>query len=103
MDFLDVPGASGATYRFRHAKLAELPATAGNVVVVAGTPARPRYLACGAARGLSAAAPALEALLGGTRGARLYIRLNVARGVRQAEHADIVAAVAPEADLPDLD
>ena len=103
MDFIDVPGASGAAYRFRSADLNQLPPTAGNLVVVAGPPARRRYVACGAARSLNEAAPAVKAVLADCKGARLFVRLNVARTIREAEHADIAAAVQPEADLPDLD
>lgn len=103
MDFLDVPGASGAHYRFRGVNLGELPVTAGNVVAVSGPHRNPRFLLCGAARSLNRAEPALQAALGTARGAKLFIRLNVAGAVREAEHADIAAAVEPEANLPDLD
>ncbi|TAJ73380.1 MAG: hypothetical protein EPO51_05095 [Phenylobacterium sp.] len=102
MDFLDVPGASGAQYRFRRATMAELPMTAGNVIAVVGVPAKRRFLLCGAARSLNRAAPQIEAALREARKAQVYIRLNIARAVREAEHADIVAAVCPEAELPDL-
>ena len=47
--------------------------------------------------------PALEAVLRERRGAALFVRLNVARTVREAEHADIVAAVEPLRVLDDLD
>lgn len=103
MDFLDVPGASGTQYRFRRASVAELPVNAGNVVAVAGASARPRFVLCAATRSLHRAAPAIDAALREAKGAKLFIRLNVARAVREAEHADIVAAVQPDADLPDLD
>lgn len=102
MDFIDVPGASGTHYRYRRSSLEELPPTAGNIVAVVGAPPRRRFLICAAARSLSRARPELEAVLRENRGARLFVRLNVARAVREAEHADIVAAVAPDADLPDL-
>lgn len=103
MDFLDVSGASGTRYRFRRTTLAELPVTAGNVIAVSGSPGKPPYLLCGAARSLNRAGPALIAAIGTARGPKLFIRLNVAGVVRDAEHADIVAAVEPEADLPRLD
>ena len=102
MDFLDVPGASGNQYHFRRTSLAELPATAGNLVAVTGAPQRRRFLLCGAARSLSHARPAIEAALSESRGVKLFMRLNVARTIREAEHADIVAAVEPETNLPDL-
>ncbi len=103
MDFLDVPGASGTQYRFRSARVGELPATAGNLVAVIGAPAAHRFLLCAAAPSLSRAAHAIDAALHGAPGVTVFIRLNVARAVREAEHADIVAAVSPDTDLPDLD
>ncbi len=103
MPLLDVLGASGAAYRFRRVQLAELPINAGNVVAVSVDAGGRRYVLCGAARSLHHAAPALEAALLDAPDARIYVRLNVARGIRDAEHADIVAAVHPAIDLPDLD
>jgi hypothetical protein len=103
MDFLDVPGASGTRYRFRRADPGALPAGAGNVVAVAGKPPSQRFVLCAAARSLGRAAPAITAALHAHPGTRLYLRLNVARATREAEHADIVAGVRPDADLPDLD
>lgn len=102
MDFLDVIGASGAAYRFRRADPDTLPPMAGNLVVIAGRGAGRHYLLCGAARSLSQAAPVVERTLDATKGAQLYIRLNVARAVRDAEHADVVAATHPAEALADL-
>jgi hypothetical protein len=102
MEFIDVPGASGARYRFRRSTVAGLPATAGNLIAVTGPPSGRRYLVCGSARSLNGAGLGIEAALGETREAELYIQLNVARTVREAEYADIVAAVCPETHLPDL-
>lgn len=102
-DFIDVPGASGAVYRFRRTTLAELPAMAGNVLVAVGVTARLQVLFCGAARSLARAAPVVAEALNDHPGARLFVRFNVARTVREAEHADIVAAVAPQAQAPDID
>ena len=59
-------------------------------------------LLCGAARSLVHAAPAAADALQANRGASLYVRLNVARTVREAEHADIVAGVSPAAEISDL-
>jgi len=103
MDFLDIPGASGARYRYRHSTVAELPATAGNVVAVVGASAKRRYLLCGATRSLNRARPTLEAVLRDNPAAEVFIRLNVARAARDAEHADIVASMKPEVELPDLE
>ena len=102
MEFLDVPGASGTQYRFRRASLADLPSTAGNVVVVTGEPPRTRFRLCAATHSLSGAGPQIQAAVREVRGARVFVRLNVARAVREAEHADIVAAVRPDAELPEL-
>jgi len=102
-DFLDISGASGAAYRFRRATPADLPVMAGNLLVMTGASARPKVLFCGAARSLARAAPVVTEALKANRNARLFVRLNVARAVREAEHADIVAAVAPEAEASDLD
>jgi hypothetical protein len=100
-DFLDVPGASGARYRFRRVRLTELPVTAGNVVAF-GANGR-RALLCATARGLARAAGPLREALRAHRGVRLYIRLNVAREVREAEHADIAAALNPQSVLPEIE
>ena len=102
-DFLDIAGASGAQYRFRSTAPAELPQMAGNLLVASGPPARLKVLFCGAARSLVQAAPVVAETLKANRNARLFVRLNVARAVREAEHADIVAAVAPEVEAADLD
>ncbi len=101
--FLDVPGASGARYRFRRVEVRDdLPVNAGNFVAVTEDESAHRYLACGTARSLSRAAPAIREALGESRGSALFIRLNVSRAVRDAEHDDIVAAVAPARRFEDL-
>ena len=102
MDFLDIPGASGAHYRYRRSTVAELPATAGNLVAVVGASSKRRYLLCAAVRSLNQARPTLEAVLRDNPAAKVFIRLNVARAAREAEHADVVASTTPELDLPDL-
>ncbi len=102
-DFIDVPGASGTPYRFRRTTPAELPPMAGNLLVATGSTPRLKVIFCGAARSLARAAPTVGEALKANRNARLFVRLNVARTVREAEHADIVAAVAPEAEASDID
>lgn len=102
MNFLDLSGVSGAVYRYRRVSLDELPATAGNLVVTAASPTGRRYVLCAAARDLSRARAHLELLLREHHDADLFIRLNVARATREAEHADVVAAVQPTAELSDL-
>ena len=102
-DFVDVPGASGAHYRFREAAPTELPPTAGNLVVATGQTGRLKVLFCGSARSLVRAAPVVAETLKANRTARLFVRLNVARTTREAEHADIVAGVSPVVEVADLD
>jgi len=102
-DFVDLQGASGAHYRFRHTDLAALPAMAGNAVVAAGPPTKLKVLFCGSTRSLAGAAPKIRETLAGRRDARLYVRLNVARTTREAEHADLVAGLKPEAHADELD
>jgi hypothetical protein len=101
-EFVDLQGASGAHYRFRRADHNALPAMAGNAVVATGQAGRLKVLFCGATRSLAGAAPAIGEALAGRRGARLYIRLNVARTTREAEHADLVAGLNPETQAGDL-
>jgi hypothetical protein len=102
VDFIDVPGASGTRYRFRQMAPEALPATAGNLVVAVGAPSRLKVLFCGSARSLAKAGPAVSQTLKGRRGAKLFVRLNVGRAVRDGEHADIVAA-APHAASAEFD
>lgn len=101
-DFLDIRGASGAHYRFRRIAPAELPATAGNLVIASGAPGRLKVILCGTSRSLVKAAPTAAETLKANRNAQLFVRLNVALAVREAEHADIVAATAPETEAADL-
>ena len=103
MDFLDVTGASGRAYRFRGVSLEQLPATAGHLILTTGARPRLGYRLCAAAGSLDRAVPVVREALAGAHGARIFIRLNVSRAARDDEHADIVAAVRPELDMPDLD
>ncbi len=102
-DFLDVLGASGAQYRFRRVAPAALPATAGNLLVATGNGARRKVVFCGSSRSLANAAPRIAETMKVAKNAHLFVRLNVARTVREAEHADIVAALAPETETGELD
>lgn len=101
-DLVDLLGASGVRYRFRRAEPGALPAMAGNLVVANGPPSRLKVQFCGGARSLAQAGPAISEMLSAHRGARLYIRLNVARAIREAEHADLVAGLNPQAHVGDL-
>lgn len=100
-EFLDVPGASGAQYRFRRTDVRSLPATAGNILVVKPLKAGPTLVLCAAADSLASARPAAEAALKAHRSAAVYVRLNVARRTREAEQADIAAA-APAAAVAEI-
>ncbi|WP_293682749.1 hypothetical protein [uncultured Phenylobacterium sp.] len=94
-DFLDLKGASGATYRFRVwvDGASHLP-VAGNYVFLKVEPDSLQVLLVGATNDLSQAR--LEwpkvAALGATH---VFTRLNVARAVRTAEHEDLVAGYKP--------
>lgn len=102
-DFVELQGASGARYRFRRADLTELPAMAGIAVIATGASSRQKVVFCGAAASLTQAAQTLRDTLTAHPGARLYIRLNVARTTRDAEQADLVAGLNPEVHTGDLD
>lgn len=102
-EFVDVSGASGAAYRFRRTTPAELPAMAGNLLIATGGAGRLKVLFCGSARNLAGAAPRVAQTLKASRRAKLFVRLNVVRAARDAEHADIVAGVAPASEDADID
>lgn len=93
-DFLDLKGASGAFYRFRHwpAGASHLP-IAGNYVVVQETAAGFKVLAVGASMNLSLARPPSAART--RKVTHIYTRLNVARASRTSEHEDLVANYRP--------
>jgi len=93
--FLDLKGASGAAYRFRllpkgHAHVP----MAGNYVLVRPRGEGVKVVVVAAtndlARVLEEQPPEVR------RGAHVYTRLNVARAVREAEHADLQAHYAAE-------
>ncbi len=96
-DFLDLKGASGATYRFRvwPKNAAHLP-VAGNYVVLKAGADGFQVLLLGATHNLSLARAdaAKVASLGPTH---VFTRLNVARLTRFAEHEDLVAGHQPAA------
>ncbi|UTP38256.1 hypothetical protein M9M90_13640 [Phenylobacterium sp. LH3H17] len=87
MDFIDLFGASGATYRFRlWSEGGALLPVAGNFVVAVAGPASVEVLVVGLTNDLSRA----EAAAGSEEG-QIYRRLNVARAAREAEHDDLAA------------
>ena len=102
-DFLDIQGASGASYRFRiwPAGAAHLPA-AGNYVVVKSAASGIKVVVAGASRDLSQVRGALTAAAR-RKDAHLYTRLNISRIPRQAEHEDIVAHYKPATVIDEAD
>lgn len=99
-DHLDLQGASGATYRFRLVSdLEELPATSGNFVYLRREGAAPRVFCFGAVDSLGFAAERREEIARAYGPADLYVRLNVARALRDEEHADLVRRHRPPMDV----
>jgi hypothetical protein len=85
MDFIDISGASGNSYRFRRWPTSGVhPPIAGNFALVVERTRK--VLAVGVADDLSRVRQDLDAL---ARGTALFTRLNVARRQREAEHADL--------------
>jgi hypothetical protein len=102
--FIDLVGASGAVYRFRAVQDArELPASAGNFVCVRADGASDQVVCCGTARSLARAAEAWRTAAENGQTPDLYIRLNVSRSQREAEHQDLVAVLAAALVVSDVD
>ena len=99
--FIDLQGASGATYRFRlwPEGAAHLP-IAGNYIYVRKAGAGFKVVVAGLSNDLSTCRRGLEK--SGPRAAtHVYTRLNVSRATRNTEHDDIVVAYEPAiADEP---
>jgi len=89
-DFVDLTGASGASYRFRRAAVGEpRQPIAGNYAVVKTRPRGFTVRFVGSTNDLSQArAECPPEVLKGTH---LYVRLNVPRAPREAELADLAA------------
>lgn len=95
MDFIDIPGASGNPYRFRRWPTSGAhPPIAGNFALVAERTRK--VLAVGVADDLSRVLQDLGAL---PSGAALFTRLNVARRLREAEHADLTLVHAEASEI----
>jgi hypothetical protein len=95
-EHLDLQGASGAAYRFRLvADPAELPATSGNFVYVRWRGSAAQVACCGAVDSLISATRFWDAAVRAHKVDGLYIRLNVARALRDAEHEDLVIRQRP--------
>jgi hypothetical protein len=88
MDFVDLKGASGQTYRFRKwPPSGHHQPIAGNYVIVR-TRTR-QVVALGVVDNLAEARSQLGAL---QPGVAIYTRLNVSRAHREAEHLDLATA-----------
>ena len=90
-DFVDLKGASGATYRFRRIPDGEPhQRIAGNYAVLKSRASGFTVRLVGATNDLSQARALCppEAL----KGAQLYTRLNVSRAARESEHQDLLAS-----------
>jgi len=94
-DFIDLLGASGASYRFRRRPdgAPHLP-TAGNYVIVQETAQGLKVVTVGVSLDLSLQRPPGPARTG-RRQTHLFTRLNIARTVRSSEHEDLVASYRP--------
>jgi hypothetical protein len=90
-EFIDLQGASGATYRFRlRVEGASHLPTAGNYVLVQEAATGVKVLTVGVATDLSLvkSPPKPRA---DRKPTHLFTRLNIARAVRTSEHEDLVA------------
>ena len=90
-EFIDLQGASGATYRFRLRidGTAHLP-TAGNYVLVQEAASGLKVLSVGVATDLSQVRSPPRPRTG-RKPTHLFTRLNISRAVRTSEHEDLVA------------
>jgi len=94
--FIDLEGASGATYRFhRIDDLALLPAIAGNYAYVQEDGPKPLVVCCGTDDTLLKAAANWPAAQKSHQATAIYIRRNISWRVRASEHADIVSKHQP--------
>ena len=90
-NFIDLAGASGATYRFQRVDdLTNLPAIAGNFVYVKGDGPKMVVLCCGADETLLRAASRWPDAQQSHGAKAIYVRKNVSWKVRASEHEDIV-------------
>lgn len=92
--FVDLSGASGASYRFRAWSEAGQSPAAGNFVVAEVDGGTLKVHLVGVTNDLSQCEALLAAA--GLDDRSLYVRLNVARRTRRQEHDDLIASFAPE-------
>jgi hypothetical protein len=88
--FLDLPGASGATYRFqRVTDFDQLPAIAGNFIYVRTDGDALAIVCCGTDETLLHAADQWSKAVADYGVEALFVRLNVSWKTRSHEHDDI--------------
>lgn len=93
---IDVPGASGQSYRFRRLDdIAAPPATAGNFIYVRWDPLQPVILYLGEADSLSAVHGRWAEAQAKHQASEIFVRLNVGREIRQQEHEDLLQRQSP--------
>jgi hypothetical protein len=98
-DFVDLPGASGAVYRFQRVQdLDALPAIAGNYVYVRGEGRALKVICAGTGDTLAKARKGWPEAVAQHGAEALFVRRNVSRRSRAQEHRDIVERAAPEID-----
>ena len=91
LSFIDLEGASGATYRFHRVDdLSTLPAIAGNFAYVQEEGSKPLVVCCGTDETLLKAAIRWPSAQQTHRATAIYVRRNVSWKVRAQEHDDIV-------------
>ena len=89
--FLDLPGASGVTYRFQRVDdLGQLPAIAGNFVFVRQDDPKLTVVCCGTDETLLHAADQWPAAVKEHGVQAIFVRRNISWKTRAHEHADIV-------------
>src|SRR4051812_20928095 len=88
--FIDLVGASGATYRFRRvAALDQLPASGGNFVCTRGEGAALELVCAGVVSSLSLCRETCAQALSAYGATDFYVRLNIVGSTRELEHQDI--------------
>jgi hypothetical protein len=98
-DFVDLPGASGAVYRFHRVQdLDTLPAIAGNYVYVRGSGRGLTVICAGTGDSLAKARARWPDAVAEHGAEALFIRRNVSRRSRAHEHRDIIERAGPLID-----
>ena len=102
--FIDLEGASGATYRFHRVDdLSNLPAIAGNFAYVQDDGPKPVVVGCGTEDTLRKAAARWPTAQQAHRATAVYVRKNVSWKIRAHEHDDLVKKHQPPLVVAELD